>query len=74
MTAWKTKLCHHYEKQGHCNRGEGCTFAHGSEELQGPGEGSGKTRLMPSEDKIPCKFYQKGTCWKGEQCLYSHDA
>jgi hypothetical protein len=34
---YKSVMCGRWEKQGQCNIGDNCTFAHGAEELRAPG-------------------------------------
>ena len=36
----KTVMCHFWEQQGACHRGDSCTFAHGAHEIKGGGKGA----------------------------------
>lgn len=38
---YKTRLCNTYTQQGHCDYGEKCKFAHGTEDLRQPPQGMG---------------------------------
>jgi hypothetical protein len=51
----KVKLCVHFTNTGTCPKGDRCGFAHGEHELQ----------------KIPCKFFQTGSC-RNSPCEYAH--
>ncbi len=37
---YKSRLCRFFEKQGKCNLGDKCRFAHGDQELRTPSTGS----------------------------------
>lgn len=51
---FKTRLCNKFAETGECWRGEGCTFAHGEDQL---------VKLPPREADGPCKWCDKGECW-----------
>ena len=62
----KKHLCK-YWRDGHCDRGEWCGWAHGKEEI-------GQQVQDPQELKILlCKFFSAGTCRKkSEECEFAH--
>ena len=56
----KTELCSWWYTQGHCTRGDDCTFAHGTAEL----------RKAPTRR---CRYFNGPQgCFYGEACMYSH--
>jgi len=57
------KVCRNWMKSGQCEAGANCTFRHPSKLV--PPFGQEKV-------KIPCTFFMKGECWKGEHCPYLH--
>lgn len=59
----KTTMCDFY-RQGKCNRGDGCVYAHSETELR-PKPDLYKTQL--------CRAWQKkGSCERGEKCTFAH--
>jgi len=71
---FKTAMCKFFQ-MGTCQKGDGCTYAHGEYELQ-----PGSQRLEPTTGQmVPsgfktqmCKFHMMGSCQKGEACTYAH--
>jgi hypothetical protein len=81
----KTKLCHHFESQGACSRGEMCCFAHGQHELGTPqptgnavhaATPSGPTQadkeLFNYKTMLCNNFTNSGSCPRGDQCSFAH--
>uniref|UniRef100_A0A0N4ZYQ8 C3H1-type domain-containing protein n=1 Tax=Parastrongyloides trichosuri TaxID=131310 RepID=A0A0N4ZYQ8_PARTI len=64
---FKTKLCHHFERNGECPRSYKCCYAHGKNEL----------RKRPRSDykniKKVCLYFKKGYCKYGEKCKFVHN-
>jgi hypothetical protein len=65
---FKTKLCHQYEKNGSCSRGDTCDFAHGHEELQVP------KSVKFTKTKLCHDFERDGKCKRGKNCEFAHGA
>lgn len=63
---YKTSICRHFEKKGHCPLQENCQFAHGNTELRQIREHRlYKTRL--------CRLHVEGkSCPYGDKCYYYH--
>lgn len=62
---FKTVICNNW-LGGHCEFGDKCKFAHGSEEIR---EFPSKTKLKT----IQCKqFHEKGFCKYGNNCQFIH--
>jgi Zinc finger C-x8-C-x5-C-x3-H type (and similar) len=60
---FKTRLCTNFSSKGFCGYRDGCTFAHGMEELQNSWEARNRV----------CKMYLKsGNCTYGANCSYMH--
>ena len=57
----KTAMCQDW-KQGHCNDGAACDYAHGEDDLRSAG--LYKTQL--------CIFFARGYCRKGVLCRHAH--
>lgn len=58
----KTEMCRYFE-QGMCRRGEACSFAHGTDELQ----------VRPNfTNTTMCIFWAKNRCNKGDACEFAH--
>eukprot|EP00927_Polykrikos_kofoidii_P038521 TRINITY_DN3290_c0_g1_i1.p1 TRINITY_DN3290_c0_g1~~TRINITY_DN3290_c0_g1_i1.p1 ORF type:complete len:602 (-),score=88.33 TRINITY_DN3290_c0_g1_i1:104-1909(-) len=57
----KRTICKFW-REGHCERGLTCTFAHGEHEL-----GQQATGMH-----VICKFWIEGSCKRGSLCNYSH--
>lgn len=68
VSLYKTELCRVFERNGECQFGENCDFAHGLNELkEAPRHSKYRTR--------PCKLYSEtGICPYGSRCSYIHDA
>ncbi|KAF0920398.1 hypothetical protein E2562_034852 [Oryza meyeriana var. granulata] len=73
---YKTRLCETFVSSGRCMYEDGCTFAHGSEELRpsltacaGGGSVGGGYRSIT---KVCFEFRDKGTCHFGETCAFPH--
>jgi len=65
----KTKLCTHFV-QGFCPRGDGCSFAHGEEEL-GTSQPIAGSMGPPVKTKL-CTHFPEGTCTRGASCSFAH--
>ena len=73
-------MCKHYNTPQGCSYGDKCQFAHGPEDLRGPGQmGMGdqnqqKNQKNPLNYKIvKCKNFEKdGTCKYGSHCTFAH--
>ncbi|CAJ1430571.1 unnamed protein product [Effrenium voratum] len=61
---FKKELCRYFEN-GHCDKGQHCSFAHGPSELRGAGS---QARFKMDL----CDFFARGYCVKGENCTYAH--
>ena len=66
----KSALCIHFMRQGNCNLGKGCAFAHGKEEL---------TNVAPPDTNDPkyktklcLRYEQDSFCPSGEHCVFAH--
>ena len=46
---YKTRLCRNWQEHGECSFGDGCNFAHGSEEVRGGPCGAAPGELAPGE-------------------------
>ena len=73
-------MCKHYNTPQGCSYGDKCQFAHGPEDLRGPGQmgmgdqGQQKNQKNPLNYKIvKCKNFEKdGTCKYGSHCTFAH--
>lgn len=84
----KTKLCHHWQQQGSCSRGESCGFAHGEHEIGTPQTGGGgcsggapagkggptqaEKELFNFKTTLCNNFANDGTCPRGDRCAFAH--
>mmetsp|Transcript_3157 Transcript_3157/g.7532 ORF Transcript_3157/g.7532 Transcript_3157/m.7532 type:complete len:305 (+) Transcript_3157:26-940(+) len=57
-------------KEGKCERGDACGFAHGEHELGTPCGPPAPGSC--AEKRSICKFWQEGTCEKGARCTFAH--
>ena len=69
-----TKIKCKFYNRGYCREKSECKFSHLNEicqqyhEFGGCEEGRGCKERHPNK----CKFWLKGDCWRGENCLYLH--
>lgn len=82
---YKTVPCEFFAK-GMCTKGEACTFLHGNEGMASGGKGvaapwhKGASAVSAPYSggggsnfkTVPCEFFAKGTCTKGEACTFLH--
>lgn len=62
---FKTVICNNWLK-GHCEFGDSCKFAHGSEDLR-------NSQIKSSTKTKQCKqFHEKGFCQYGLRCQFVH--
>mmetsp|Transcript_2969 Transcript_2969/g.6740 ORF Transcript_2969/g.6740 Transcript_2969/m.6740 type:complete len:335 (-) Transcript_2969:188-1192(-) len=57
-------------KEGKCERGDACGYAHGEHELGSPVGPPAPGSC--AEKRSICKFWQEGTCEKGARCTFAH--
>lgn len=63
---YKTEPCKNWEKQGQCNYGESCRFAHGDKDLR-------FVFRTPSYKTKDCHNYKNGECKYGSKCKFRHE-
>ncbi len=64
----KTELCKNFMMAGTCRFGEGCSFAHGTQQMKA------KVHLHPRYKTKPChNFFFDGYCSYGTRCQYQHN-
>ena len=74
---YKTRLCEAFLRDGRCQLGSACSFAHGEDELQkkpvgGPSERDLFRAEQMSRNRL-CRYWQStGSCPNGAACLFSH--
>lgn len=63
--SWKTRICTYF-MQGFCQRGDGCSFAHGDHEMRPDVRNKGvfKTKV--------CQYFLLGRCPQGDLCSFAH--
>ncbi|KAI7686956.1 hypothetical protein SSS_04695 [Sarcoptes scabiei] len=67
LNRYKTELCIYMQEMGKCRFGEGCCFAHGTEEMRSKPPHDDKERTEP------CESYSNGICYRGSsRCWYLH--
>lgn len=57
---YKTRLCHQWMQAGSCIRGADCNYAHGQQDLRGPGGGPGFDAPPPGGGGGPPPGFQPG--------------
>merc|ERR1719414_88143 len=62
---YKRVLCVHFKKQGSCDMGGNCNFAHGNRELRSFENPLFKAQLCTA-------FEQGGICQMGTDCMFAH--
>ncbi|EGR30146.1 zinc finger protein, putative, partial [Ichthyophthirius multifiliis] len=75
---YKTSLCRHF-KNGNCQLGQACHFAHGMEELRTTTDpipvnipNSQPKVLCNNYKTIKCQYFQKGYCKNQNGCSFAH--
>lgn len=69
---YKTILCSFFQ-EGKCVHGDGCTYAHGEEELRAPVPGMMPTSAEPGKYKTRlCKHFRRNACLNGDSCPFAH--
>lgn len=63
------QLCRFESAPGGCRFGAGCRFLHASSSTA---RAAGATTPKSPSNEIPCSFFQRGTCSKGDGCRFSH--
>lgn len=67
-TKFKTEMCRNFMRDGHCQYGKKCNYAHGYSELQQ------KTNTNQFYKTRNCNlFYDYGWCNYGNRCHFVHD-
>ena len=62
---YKIELCKYYQ-QGHCSKGDNCSFAHGEHELE-------NIKEYEPHSNVICKYFLQGYCGRGYACNFSHN-
>lgn len=69
----KPSVCQHWQR-GHCQRSEGCGFAHPTDQKGKQGT-RGPIDLMTHNYKtVVCRYFSQGSCSKGDACIFAHGA
>ena len=73
---YKTEICNKWKLYGQCPYSNKCRFSHGNNELMNRVVHEYRTKNQPRtvQKEHKCKdFYEKGICFKGKSCSFSHD-
>lgn len=76
-TKYKTNLCRHY-KNGNCQLGSICHFAHGEVDVRTvsdplPSNIPQQTKVMCNNFKtVKCRYYERGFCKNQHACCFAH--
>jgi len=78
---YKRTLCKFW-LEGHCGKGDACTWSHGEDSaavspaMNLPGQAFLSTASLPQPlplvKRTLCKFFEAGSCDKGEYCTWAH--
>lgn len=70
---YKTEICNKWKLYGQCPYSNKCRFAHGHNELMNRVVNEYRTKQQPLTENKCRDFFEKGICFNGKNCSFSHD-